>query len=46
MKLYQSEKWLRQKYLRERKSIEEIMALTGASRKTIYIYINKFGIKR
>lgn len=45
-KLYTSKKWLTKRYVEERKSIEEIMTETGATKKTIYIWIEKHGIKR
>lgn len=45
-KLYESRKWLMKKYVEENWSVVEIMEATGASRKTIYNYLNKFGIKK
>ena len=45
-KQYESKKWLMKRYVEQRKSIVEIMEETGASRKTIYNWINKFGLKR
>lgn len=46
MKLYESEKWLRMMYLRQKKSPEEIAKMCGVSHMTIYRAINKFGLKR
>lgn len=46
MKLYESEKWLRYQYLRQRKSPEEIAAMCGVSHMTIYRWINKYKLKR
>lgn len=45
-KLYESEKWLRMMYLRQRKSPEEIAKMCGVSHMTIYRAINKFKLKR
>lgn len=44
--LYQSEAWLRRKYLVEKLSPEAIAKLCGATPMTIYRYINQFGFKR
>lgn len=45
-KLYTSKRWLLRRYVQERKSVEEIMKETGASQKTIYLWLDKHGIKR
>lgn len=45
-KPYESEKWLRLKYLRQRKTPQEIATECGVSPMTIYRYIEKFGLKR
>lgn len=45
-KLYESEKWLRLQYLRNKKSPEEIAKECGVSHMTVYRWINKFGLKR
>lgn len=46
MKIYQSEKWLRKKYVVEEKSEEEIAALCGVTQVTINRYLRKFKLKR
>lgn len=45
-KLYNSERWMRMMYLRERKTPEEIAEICGVSHMTIYRAINKFKLKR
>lgn len=45
-KAYESERWLRLMYLRQRKSPEEIAKLCGVSPMTIYRWINHFKLKR
>lgn len=45
-KLYASQEWLARRYLRQRKSPEEIAAECGVSHMTIYRYLKKFGFKR
>lgn len=45
-KLYESERWLRLRYLRQRKSPQEIANECGVSQMTIYRYIEKFKLKR
>jgi hypothetical protein len=45
IKLYQSEAWLRRKYLVERKSPEEIAKMCDATLMTIYRYLDKYGIR-
>lgn len=44
MKLYESEAWLRLK-VSEGMTVDEIARSAGASRRTIYYYLKKFGIK-
>lgn len=45
-KNYRSEKWLRRRYLQEKKTPEEIGKECGVSHMTVYRYINQFGLKR
>lgn len=45
IKLYQSEKWLRRKYLVEKLSEQEIADLANTSQVTINTYLKKFGLK-
>lgn len=45
-KLYESEKWLRMMYLRQRKTPEEIAKVCGVSHMTIYRWINHYKLKR
>lgn len=45
-KPYESEKWLRLKYLRQRMTVDEIAELCKVQPMTIYRAINKFGLKR
>ena len=44
MKKYTSEAWLRRKYYRERKSVQQIAAEAGVSEMTIRRYLEKFGL--
>jgi transposase len=46
MKLYQSEIWLRKRYLIDRKSPEEIAKECKVSLETIYVYLAKFNLKK
>lgn len=46
MKLYQSEVWLRRKYVTEKKTAKEIADLCGVSEMTITRYLDKFGLMR
>jgi hypothetical protein len=45
-KLYTSEKFMRQRYLRQRKSPQEIADECGVTLITVYRYLDKFGLKR
>ena len=45
-KLYESEKWMRRKYLRERLTPEQIATICGVTPMTIYRAIKKFNLKR
>ena len=45
-KAYESERWMRRKYLQERLSPEDIAKLCGVSHMTIYRAIKKFKLKR
>jgi transposase len=44
--LYKSQRWLRLRYLVERKSPEEIAKECGVSLMTIYRYLRKYGFVR
>jgi DNA-binding CsgD family transcriptional regulator len=46
MKLYQSEVWLRKRYLMDKKSPEEIAKECKVSLETIYVYLAKFNLKK
>lgn len=43
-KLYQSEAWMRKRFLIDKKSPQEIAKECGASSETIYVYLTKFGL--
>ena len=45
-KLYTNEAWLRKRFHMDRKTPEQIAAECGASLKTIYIYLDKFGLRK
>lgn len=45
-KLYQSESFLRKRYLSDKKTPEEIAKECGASVETIYVYLAKFGLRK
>jgi len=45
-KPYESEKWMRLMYLRQRRSPEEIAKMCDVSPMTIYRWINHFKLKR
>jgi len=46
IKLYTNESWLRKRLHIDRKTPEQIAAECNASLKTIYIYIDKFGLRK
>jgi len=46
VKLYQSEAWLRRKYVVEHKSEKEIAKLAGTTVMTINRYLRQFGFKK
>lgn len=43
-KLYQSEAFMRKRYLIDKKTPEQIAKECGTSVETIYVYLSKFGI--
>ena len=45
-KLYQSEVFMRKRYLIDKKSPEEIAKECGVSIETIYVYLAKFGLRK
>jgi hypothetical protein len=45
-KLYQSEIWLRKRFLLDKKTPQEIAKESGASLETIYVYLTKFGLMK
>ena len=46
LKLYTNEAWLRKRFHVDKKTPEQIAAECGASLKTIYLYIDKFGLRK
>lgn len=44
VKLYKSRVWLTRKYVKERKGVDEIAAMSGASKRTIYNQLKEFGL--
>lgn len=46
VKLYTNEAWLRKRFHVDKKTPEQIAAECGASLKTIYLYIDKFGLRK
>lgn len=44
VKLYQSQAWLRKKYVVDKKTPEEIAKICGANLVTIYRYLEKYGL--
>jgi anaerobic selenocysteine-containing dehydrogenase len=46
IKLYTNEAWLRKRYHLDNKTPEQIATECGASLKTIYIYLDKFGLRK
>ena len=45
-KLYNSEVWLKKRFLIDKKSPEEIAKECGASIETVYVYLAKFGLRK
>jgi hypothetical protein len=45
-KLYQSEAWLKKRFLLDKKSPEDIAKECGASIETIYVYLAKFNLRK
>jgi hypothetical protein len=45
-KLYQSDVWLRKRYVVDKKTPEQIAKECGASIETIYVYLAKFGLRK
>lgn len=43
-KLYQSEKWLKRKYLVEKMDVSAIAKLCGVTDMTIYLQLHKLGL--
>jgi DNA-directed RNA polymerase specialized sigma subunit len=43
-KLYKNRAWLTQKYFYEKKSAEEIAAICGVTKQTIFNALNQFGL--
>lgn len=43
--LYKNKSWLHKRYVQDKKSPEEIAAECGCTIQTIYLYLNKFGLK-
>jgi predicted transcriptional regulator YheO len=43
--LYKNKSWLHKRYVQDKKTPEEIAAECGCSQQTIYLYLNKFGLK-
>jgi len=46
MKFYQSEPWLKRKYVVEKKTAAEIAELCGVTEMTILRYLQKYGLIR
>ena len=46
MKLYQSEAWLKRKYVTEKKTAKEIAEICKVTEMTIFRYLEKFGLMR
>lgn len=45
-KLYTNEMWLRKRFQLERKSPQDIAKECGVSVATIYVYLDKFGLRK
>jgi hypothetical protein len=43
--LYKSKSWLHKRYVQDKKSPEEIAKECGCTIQTVYLYLNKFGLK-
>ena len=46
VKLYTNKSWLHKRYHVDRKTPEEIAKECGVSQKTIYAYLDKFGLRK
>jgi DNA-binding CsgD family transcriptional regulator len=45
-KLYQNILWLRKRYHMDKKTPQEIAKECGVSKKTIYSYLDRFGLRK
>jgi len=45
-KLYQSESWLKKRFLMDKKTPQEIAKECGTSVETIYVYLAKFNLRK
>lgn len=45
-KLYTSKEWLRKRYIMDKKTPAQIAKECGATERTIYSYLNKFGLRK
>lgn len=45
-KLYQSEAWLKKRFLLDKKSPQDIAKECGTSVETIYVYLAKFNLRK
>lgn len=43
--LYKSKSWLHKRYVQDKKSPQEIADECGVTLQTIYVYLNKMGLK-
>lgn len=43
--LYKNKSWLHKRYVQDKKTVEEIAQECGCTIQTIYLYLNKFGLK-
>ena len=43
--LYKSKAWLHKRYVQEKKTPDEIAKECGCTVQTVYLYLNKFGLK-
>jgi hypothetical protein len=46
MKLYKNEAWMRKRYIFDKKRPEEIAKECGTSTETIYLWLEKHGIRK